>query len=80
MLTEQILIDQISVDENKNVHVRQATKVLRDGQEIAKTYHRWVLHPGDDVSQQDATVQTICNALWDKQEQAVTVDESTEVG
>lgn len=64
MLTEEIIIDLINVDENNKVHVRQATKVLRDGEEIAKTYHRWVLSPGDDISGQDARVQAICNAVW----------------
>lgn len=64
MLTQQSVIDQITVDENGNVHVRQVNKILQDEQEIAKTYHRWVLSPDDDISQQEPRVQAICNAVW----------------
>jgi hypothetical protein len=64
MLTEEILIDQITVDQFNNVNVRTATIVKRDGVEIAKTYHRVVLEEGSDVSGYDARVQAVCAAIW----------------
>lgn len=64
MLTEEILVDQITVDQFNNVNIRTATIVKRDGVEIAKTYHRVVLEPNVDVSAYDAKVQAICAAAW----------------
>lgn len=63
-LTETKVIDKIEVVENGSVQVREATKIERDGVEIAKTYHRWVFAPGSDVSEMSANVQAICAAAW----------------
>lgn len=63
-LTEQTLIDRIEVLESGIVQVRQATRVMRDGEQIAQTYERWVLSPGDDVSGQPENVRRVCGAVW----------------
>ena len=63
-LTEIKLIDRIEVVGNGIVQVREATKIMKDGEEIAKTYHRWCLSPGQDVSDQASNVQAICQAAW----------------
>lgn len=65
-LTETKVIDQITVTENGIVLYREATKVLRDGEEIAKTYHRSSLTPGQDLTGVPANVVAICNAAWTK--------------
>lgn len=65
-LTETTNIDQITVTENGIVLYREATKVLRDGEEIAKTYHRSSLTPGQDLTGVPANVVAICNAAWTK--------------
>jgi hypothetical protein len=41
-----------------------ATIIKKDGTEIAKTYHRHVMSPGDDVTNEDPKVQAIANAIW----------------
>jgi hypothetical protein len=64
MLEKQITIDKIEVVENDIVQVRQATSILEDGKELSKSYHRWTLNKGDDISGQDAKVQAVCNAVW----------------
>jgi hypothetical protein len=46
------------------LQVREATTILRDGEEIARTYHRWSFAPGDDVSAMPANVQAIARAAW----------------
>ena len=46
------------------VQVRRAEIVLEDGAEIARSYRRWSLTPGQDVSREEASVQAICNAAW----------------
>lgn len=63
-LTETKVIDKIEVVEHGIVQVREATKIERDGVEIAKTYHRWSFAPASDVSAQPANVQAICAAAW----------------
>ena len=37
---------------------------MRDGEQIAQTYERWVLSPGDDVSGQPENVRRVCGAVW----------------
>jgi len=63
-LIEQSVIDQIEVTRNGSVNVRRADLILKDGAEIGKTYHRHVLAPGDDLSDQDAKVTAIAQAVW----------------
>lgn len=64
MLTEQKTIDRVEVVENGIVQVREVNRVLKDGAEIARNFHRWTLTPGQDVSDQAANVQAICQAAW----------------
>lgn len=66
-LTETKVVDKIEVVENGSVQVREATKIERDGVEIAKTYHRTVLTPGQDLTGQPANVQAIAKAAWTKE-------------
>ena len=75
-LTERNENDKIEVvGQYKAIQVRRADIVERDGVEIARTFHRHVLHPGTlgvgvttlvdtDISGEDADVQAICNAAW----------------
>jgi len=63
-LTENTSIDQIEIVQQWNIQVRQATTIEKDGIEIAKTFHRWVLTPDMDISDQPSNVQTIANAAW----------------
>jgi DNA-binding transcriptional LysR family regulator len=63
-LTETKVIDQITVTENGIVLYREVTKILKDGQEISKKYHRTSLTPGQDLAGQPANVVAICNTAW----------------
>jgi len=63
-LIEKQIVDLVEIVENGTIQVRTATIIERDGTEIAKTYHRHVVSPGDDVSNEDAKVQAIANAIW----------------
>ena len=64
MLTESKVIDQITVTENGTVLYREATRILKDGEQIAQTYHRSSLTPGQDLTDQPANVVAICNVAW----------------
>ena len=63
-LTETKTVDQITVTENGIVLYREATRILKDGNEIAKTYHRTSLIPGQDLTGQPENVAAICNLTW----------------
>jgi hypothetical protein len=62
-LEKQVVVDQIEVLESGVVQVRTATKIMDDGVEVNRTFHRHVVVPGDDYSQEDAKVQAICAAV-----------------
>jgi hypothetical protein len=63
-LTEKIEIDRIEVVNNWNIQVRQATTIEKDGLFVSKTFHRWILTPDSDITNQEQKVQDICNAAW----------------
>lgn len=63
-LTESTNIDVIEVVNDWNIQVRQATIIERDGEFVSRTFHRWVLTPDSDISDQEQKVQDICNAAW----------------
>ena len=62
-LKKQIIVDLIETLENGCVQVRTATRILDDGQFISNSFHRHVVTPGDDYSQEDQRVQAICAAV-----------------
>lgn len=63
-LTETKVIDQITVTENGTVLYREATRIMKDDQQIAQTYHRTSLTPGQDLTGQPANVVAIAQAAW----------------
>ena len=64
-LAESIEYDKIEVvGTYKAVQVRKATVIKKDGTELTRTYHRYVLHSDADISGEPAEVQAICNAVW----------------
>lgn len=63
-ITKTTNIDQITVTENGIVLYREATRIMEDGNELSKTYHRTSLVPGQDLSGQPANVVAICNIAW----------------
>jgi hypothetical protein len=57
-------IDRVEVVDLGNLQVRESTVVMRDGVEIAKTFHRWAFAPGSDISAMPDHVQAIAAAAW----------------
>jgi len=62
--TETKTVDQITVTENGIVLYREATRILKDGDEVSKTYHRSSLTPAQDLTGVPANVVAICNVAW----------------
>jgi urease accessory protein UreE len=63
-LEEKSVVDKIEVLLLGQIQVRRRDQVLKDGQEIAATYHRHVLSPGDDLTNEDPRVVAIAEATW----------------
>lgn len=63
-LTEKTIVDKVELTEHNSIQIRTANIIERDGTEISRTFHRHVVHPGDDVSNEDPKVQAIANAIW----------------
>ena len=63
-ITKEKVIDQITVTENGIILYREATRIMEDGNEISKTYHRSSLTPAQDLTGVPANVVAICNTVW----------------
>jgi hypothetical protein len=64
-ITKETVIGSLEVvGDYKLVQVRTDTVIKEDGKELSRTYHRHVLHPNDNISGEDASVQSVCNAVW----------------
>lgn len=63
-ITKSTTVDQITVTENGIVLYREATRIMEDGNEISKTYHRSSLTPAQDLTDVPANVVAICNVAW----------------
>ena len=48
------------------LQVRRADIILKDGVEVARSYHRHVVSPGDDVTNECDCVKKVAAALHDE--------------
>ena len=55
-LEKNVVVDLVEVTENGCVHVRTKTAILENGEQISGTFHRHVVAPGDDYSNEDPRV------------------------
>jgi hypothetical protein len=62
-LEKQVVVDKIEVVENGIVQVRSAIRIVENGEVISSSYHRHVVAPGQDYSDEDARVKAICAAV-----------------
>ena len=64
-IIKETLIGQMEiVGKYKSVQVRTDTIVKEDDLELSRSYHRHVLHPDADITNEHADVQAVCNAVW----------------
>ena len=54
-------IDKIEVvGDYKHIQVRERTDIVENGKVISSSYHRWVIAPNQDHSNESADVQAMC--------------------
>ena len=46
------------------IQCRRTDIIEKDGVEVARSYHRHVCSPGDDVSEECSELQAVAAALW----------------
>ena len=63
MLEKVSVVDRIEILENGCVQVRTRTSIMEDGKQISATFHRNVIAPGDDYSNEDDRVKAVCAAV-----------------
>ncbi len=63
-LTERTTDDKIEiVGDYKHIQIRTATIIERDGVEISRSYHRRVVGPSDDVSNETDEIKALASLL-----------------
>ena len=65
-LTEEQIIDKVEVVDTGDwsmVQVRTATVIRKNGSEISRSFHRHVVSPADDWSEESDKVKAICDAV-----------------
>ena len=67
MALEKIMeVDKVELVGEYSIQVRTATKVMDGGSQIGSTsYHRHVVHPSSNWTNEDAKVKKIADALFD---------------
>ena len=66
-LTKQVVQDKIevvNVGDWSVIQVRTKTAIIEDGAELSSSYHRHVVAPTDDLTNESTEVQNIANAVF----------------
>lgn len=62
-IQKTVVVDLIEVLEDSSIQIREKTKYTDNGVEIGAQFHRRVITPGDDFSNETSKVQEICRVL-----------------
>jgi hypothetical protein len=57
------VVNRIEILENGCLQVRTKTAIMEDGKQISGSFHRHVVVPGDDYSNECDKVKAICAAM-----------------
>ena len=63
MLTESTVISAITILEDGQIQIRRSRRVFDGAEMLAEQYHRHVIVPGDDTSQEDARVKSVATLI-----------------
>lgn len=62
-IEKQTTVDVVEILESGVVQVRTVTRIVEDGKVISQTFHRHLVEPGQDYSQEAQRVKTVCAAI-----------------
>jgi hypothetical protein len=63
-LTKEKSYDYEIRTQYKHIQEREKTSIMEDGVEVSSSYHRRVLTPDMDVSNESDEIKGMANALW----------------
>ena len=63
-LTKETVVDKIEVLEMGQLQIRTAIRIMENGTQLSQAFHRHVLAPADDLTNENAKVVAIANATW----------------
>jgi len=64
MLTKTLEAGVIEILSTRQMQVREDTVIYEDEIEISRTFTRYVLNPGDDVSDKPQMVKDVAGVIW----------------
>ena len=59
-LTEEVIIGRREVLSDGQIQIREDLVIKKDGEELSRSFTRYVITPGEDYSSYPAEVQRIC--------------------
>jgi len=62
--TEHKEIDKIEVTAMNTIQVRECNILYKDGEELTRSFSRYVLNPGDNLDGQPERVKAIAEVTW----------------
>lgn len=63
MLSKKVSYDH-QVLEDGQIQIRRITRIMEDGQELSKAYHRHCVDPTSDLSKEDDRTKLITGVLY----------------
>jgi len=63
-MLEKIISYDHHILEDGQIQVRRITRIMEDGQEIGKTFHRHVVSPISDTTKEDSRCKLITGVLF----------------
>lgn len=62
-MIEKLITYDHTISEDGKINVRKITRIVEDGVELSKTFHRHVVSVGDDIANEDRRTKQIINAI-----------------
>ncbi len=62
-MLEKVITHDCQVLEDGQMQCRRITRVMEDGKELSKSYNRWVLDVGDDMTDQPKLIKDIAKNM-----------------
>ena len=69
-LTEQTIIDQITILEDGQIQIREVRRFIENGEVVAQNYHRRVVTPDTNIDNEDPRVKALANVDWTPERKA----------
>ena len=63
-LSKEYSIDYEIRTEYRHIQIREKTAIIENGKELSASYHRRVLHPDADVSNESDEIKKLADTLW----------------